>query len=71
VLPPLIAVWHDSGSQRFRSLALTGCGKSHPWTFSTTSTAGTAEVFLGRRASHPAMLQIIHSLLIAQVVGPG
>ena len=42
---------------------LAGCGKSPPCTFSTKSTGEKAQVFHGRRASHPAMLHFIHSLV--------
>ena len=46
-----------------RHLLLSGCGKSHPWPFSTRSTGENAEDVPGRRASHRALLHCIHSLL--------
>jgi hypothetical protein len=37
-------------------------GKSHPWPFSTPSTAGNAEGFLGRQSPHPAAAGLSHTL---------
>jgi predicted DNA repair protein MutK len=39
-----------------------GCGKSPPSPFSTKSTAGNADGFLGRRPSHPDRADLFHSL---------
>jgi peptidoglycan/LPS O-acetylase OafA/YrhL len=37
-------------------------GKSHPWPFSTPSTAGNAEGFLDRQSPHPAAAGLSHTL---------
>ena len=57
-----------------RHLLLSGCGKSHPWPFSTKSTGGKAEVFHSRRASHRALQDFFRSLLamvFLAACGPG
>ena len=59
---------HDATGRR---TALSARGKSPPCPFSTRSTGGKAEVFSGRRASHPAMLRCIHRLLSQDPVGAG
>ena len=48
---------------RSKKSSLTVCGKSHPWPFSTKSTAGNAEGFLGQHPPHPAADHFVHSLL--------
>ena len=48
---------------RSKKSSLTVCGKSHPWPFSTKSTAGNAEGFLGQHPPHPAADYVFHSLL--------
>jgi multidrug efflux pump subunit AcrA (membrane-fusion protein) len=50
------AGWSGRGSLDVR-------GKSHPWVFSTWSTAGNAEGFLGRRSPRRAAADFVHSLL--------